>query len=214
MFQVSIPSLGAEKMMDEKNQGKHGVPNGELTEDDNETLHRLSDIPDSKSNGAGNASAASNLETEIQRLRAELDKAKKEQLYLLAEFENYKKNVIKERSDMRKYGSERLLVELLSVLDIFETALKSDVTVENLESFKKGMELTASSLRSVLQRFGVEEIPAQGEPFNPSVHEAISSEATEAVPEGHISQVFKKPFKLHDRVIRPGQVVVATKPKS
>jgi HD superfamily phosphohydrolase len=146
---------------------------------------------------------------QVEALKSELDKAKKEQLYLLAEFDNFKKNVVKERSDIRKYGSERLLVELLNVLDIFDTALRSEVTPENAASFKKGMQMTASELRAVLGRFGVEEIPAEGKPFDPNVHEAISSEASDKVPEGHITQVFKKPFKLHDRVIRPGQVVVA-----
>jgi molecular chaperone GrpE len=163
----------------------------------------------------GEASTAQNSDAagtdELQRTKAELDKAKKDLLYLAAEFENYKKNVIKDRSDLRKYGSERMVVDLLNVLDIFETALKTEVTPETLQVFKKGVEMTAAELKSVLQRHGVEEIPAHGQPFNPSSHEAISSEATDAVPEGHISQVFKKPYKLHDRVVRPGQVVVATK---
>jgi len=150
---------------------------------------------------------------DLQKLQDELMRVKNDHLYLMAEFENYKKHVIKERSDMRKYGSERLMVDLLNVLDIFDTALSTEVRVENLESFKKGVELTATELRSVLQRFGVEEIPALGKPFDPSSHEAISSEPTHDSPEGHIVRVFKKPYRLHDRVIRPGQVVVATAKK-
>lgn len=178
--------------MSEKEQAKPGFAN-DATHDDGETgLHRLSSDP-----------------AEIDAIKEELEKAKREQLYQLAEFENYKKNVIKERADLRKYGSERLLVDLLNVLDIFETALATELTAENINSFKKGMELTANELRAVLGRYGVEELPAQGKPFDPSVHEAISSEETDALPAGHVSRVFKKPFKLHERVIRPGQVVVA-----
>ncbi len=154
-----------------------------------------------------------NAPTDIERLKTELEESKKEHLYHLAEFENYKRNVIKERSDLRKYGSERLLVDLLNVFDILETALASEITAENLGSFKKGITLTASELKSVLHRHGVEEVPAQGKAFDPSVHEAISSEETDQIPPGHVSRVFKKPFKLHERVIRPGQVVVA-KPKT
>lgn len=149
-----------------------------------------------------------------QALSVELDKAKKEYLYLAAEFENYKRNMIKERSDLRKFGSERLVVDLLNVLDIFETALKSELSPETLASFHKGVQMTANELKSVLQRHGVEEVPAEGQPFNPSFHEAISSEQTDQIPEGHISRVFKKPYKMHEKVIRPGQVIVATKPKS
>lgn len=148
------------------------------------------------------------------QLVADLDKAKKEYLYLAAEFENYKRNMIKERSDLRKFGSERLVVDLLNVLDIFETALKSELSPETLASFHKGVQMTANELKTVLQRHGVEEVPAEGHPFNPSFHEAISSEPTEQIPEGHVARVFKKPYKMHEKVIRPGQVIVATKPKA
>lgn len=146
---------------------------------------------------------------EAEALKAEADRFKNDYLYLRAEFENFKKHVIKERSDLRKYGSERLVADLLGVLDIFETALASDVTTDSLETFRKGIEMTAAELRHVLQRHGVEEIPAKGKPFDPAIHEALSSEETDAVPNGTVTQVFKKPYKLHDRVVRPGQVIVA-----
>lgn len=149
----------------------------------------------------------------VAEKQAEADKFKNEFLYLRAEFENFKKQVIKERSDLRKYGCERLVVDLLSVLDIFETALSTETTPENFGNFRQGIEMTASELRSVLQRHGVSEVPAKGEAFDPSMHEALSSEETNDVPSGTVTQVFKKPYKLHDRVVRPGQVVVA-KPKS
>ncbi|MES2856511.1 MAG: nucleotide exchange factor GrpE, partial [Bdellovibrionota bacterium] len=136
---------------------------------------------------------------------------KTEFLYQRAEFENYKKQAIKERADLRKYGPERLAVDLLNVLDIFDTALATELTPENMQTFRRGIELTANELRSVLSRNGVEEIPAAGVPFDPSVHEALSSEEMADVAPGTITRVFKKPYKLHDRVIRPGQVVVAKK---
>ncbi len=146
-------------------------------------------------------------------LADQLTKVRSEFLYLYAEFENYKKNAIKERSDLRKYGSERLIVDLLNVLDIFETALSLEQTPENIAAFRKGIELTGQELRTTLQKHGVEEQPAIGSAFNPTMHEALSSEETSEFPEGHISRVFKKPYKLHDRVVRPGQVIVA-RPKS
>ena len=141
--------------------------------------------------------------------RAEADKFKNEYLYLRAEFENYKKNVIKERSDLRKYGSERVFTDMLNVLDIFETALATPATPENHTNFRKGVEMTANELRSIFTRHGVLEIPAKGVPFDPAMHEALSSEETSESAPGTVTQVFKKPYKLHDRVIRPGQVVVA-----
>ena len=144
--------------------------------------------------------------------RGEAEKFKNEYLYLMAEFENYKKNVIKERSDMRKYGSERLIVEILNGLDLLDKALETKVSSENVDSFRKGIELTSTHFKSMLQKFGVEELPAKGAAFDPNMHEALSSEETRDVPAGHISQVYRKPYKLHERVVRPGQVVVAREP--
>jgi molecular chaperone GrpE len=139
----------------------------------------------------------------------ELAKAKNDYLYLRAEFENYKRNSIKERSDLLKYGSERLWVDLLNVLDNFERATESKITPENLATFVKGIEMTYQDFKNVLSKFGVTEVPSMGAAFDPNIHEALSSEETEEVTPGHISRVFKKPYKLHERVIRPGQVIVA-----
>ena len=149
----------------------------------------------------------------IAEAKAEAEKLRNELLYQRAEFENYKKQVIKERSDMRKYGSERLIADLLGVLDIFETALATEVTNESIGNFKKGIEMTSSELKNVLQRHGVTEVQSKGQPFDPAIHEALSSEESSDVAPGTVTQVFKKPYKLHDRVVRPGQVVVA-KPKA
>ena len=145
----------------------------------------------------------------IAEAKNEADKFKNEFLYLRAEFENFKKQTIKERSDLRKYGSERLVADLLGVLDIFETALSTEVTPDSFANFRKGIDMTASELRSVLQRHGVTEVPSKGQPFDPAIHEALSSEETADQAPGTITQVFKKPYKLHDRVVRPGQVIVA-----
>lgn len=145
----------------------------------------------------------------VAEAKAEAEKFKNEFLYLRAEFENFKKQVIKERSDLRKYGSERLIADLLNVLDIFETALATEVTPESIQTFHKGIEMTATELRNVLSRHGVAEVQSKGQPFDPALHEALSSEETDAVTPGTVTQVFKKPYKLHDRVVRPGQVVVA-----
>ncbi len=145
----------------------------------------------------------------VAEAKNEADKFKNEYLYLRAEFENFKRQAVKERSDLRKYGSERLVADLLNVLDIFETALATELNPDNVANFKKGIELTSNELRSVLQRHGVTEVPSKGAAFDPNVHEALSSHETDEVEPGTITQVFKKPYKLHDRVVRPGQVVVA-----
>jgi molecular chaperone GrpE len=151
-------------------------------------------------------------ESSDSKLAAELEKAKKDYLYLRADFDNYKKSVIKERSEMIKFGSERVFCELLGVLDTLDLALQTEVTAETLDKYKEGVSLTANQLLKTMERFGVTEVPCLGAPFDPNTHEALSSEETDATPAGHITRVFKKAYKLHDRVIRPAQVVVAKAP--
>ncbi len=146
-------------------------------------------------------------------LKSELDQAKRDFLYLRADFDNYKKSVIKERSELIKYGCERVFVEALGVLDNFDRALELELSPDNLASFKEGLLLTASEFKKVLENFGVREIDSQGVAFDPNIHEALSSEETDSLPPGHVFRVFKKAYKLHDRVIRPAQVVVAKEPK-
>ncbi len=174
----------------------------------------MSENNSGNSNGQETATANGSTTSEVEELKAQVEKYKNDYLYLRAEFENYKRNVIKERSDMMKYGSERLIVDVLGVLDNFERALEMKPTPENLSNYVKGVEMTQTELRNVLQKFGVTEVPSKGEAFNPSIHEALSSEETAEFKPGYISRVFKKPYKLHDKVVRPGQVVVAKEPVS
>lgn len=152
-----------------------------------------------------------NLEEKIKNLEEELKKEKNEQLYLRADFDNYKKRVLKERADLLKYGSERAFVQLLEVLDNFERALNVELSSENFSTFKQGVEMIAEQFKDTLKRLGVEEYKSQD--FDPNYFEAISTEASEDVEPGKISRVFKKAYKLHDKLIRPGQVVIAVEKK-
>ncbi len=151
--------------------------------------------------------------SELEIAQEDVQKWKNEYLYLRAEFENYKKNAIKERSDLLKFGAERISRDVLEVMDNFERALEIKASAETLQNFKTGIEMTAKELKDALAKHGIQEVPSHGQPFNPLHHEAISSEATAAVPAGHVSRVFKKPYKLHDKIIRMGQVVVASEIK-
>ena len=141
----------------------------------------------------------------------EVESLKKDLLYLRAEFENYKKQAIRERSDLIKYGGEGLVVTLLDILDNFDRALDVEINLDTMESFKQGVQLTASELKSTLKRFGIEEIDCLNKPFDPAIHEAMGSEESSKVTAGHITQVFKKPYKFHKKVIRAGQVIIAKK---
>ncbi|MBX3020442.1 MAG: nucleotide exchange factor GrpE [Bdellovibrionales bacterium] len=165
----------------------------------------MSDNKDNKAHEAPEEKTSNDLQTE-------LDKAKRDYLYLLAEFDNYRKQAIKERSELTKFGSERFIRDFLGVFDNFERALESDVTAESLHSFRDGVQMIASEIRTLLQRYGVEEIKSEGETFDPSKHEALSSEPRDDMPAGHVARVFKKAYKMHDKLIRPAQVTVSSAP--
>ena len=155
-----------------------------------------------------NAATGTDNVSESDRLQSDLNKAKSDYLYLLAEFDNYRKNAIKERADLTKYGSERFVREFLNVFDNFERALESTDTGDS-GAFRQGVQMIASEVRQLLQKFGVEEIKAEGLDFDPIKHEALSSEPRKDVPPGKVVRVFRKAYKLHEKLLRPAQVVVS-----
>lgn len=163
---------------------------------------------ENKPNSNGNGAASG---PDLEQLKSDLEKAKNDYLYLAADFDNYRKNAIRERSDLVKFGNERLIRDLLNVVDNFERAVESNA---DPDKFREGIQMIHQEVKSLLQRFGVSEVNAQGSPFDPATHEALSSEPTNEVPAGHVARVFKKAYKLHDRLIRPAQVIVAVKPES
>ena len=170
-------------------------------------------MADRPEENAGNDTTSNEVTAELQKIQEQADKFKNDYLYLRAEFENYKRNAIKERSDLVKYGTERLVRDFLEIMDNFERALQMTVTPENYQMFAQGVQMTANELRGLLGKHGVTEVKSEGVPFDPSAHEAISSEATDTVPPGHVVKTYKKAYKLHDKLIRPAQVIVAKKPE-
>lgn len=140
-----------------------------------------------------------------------LSQMENEQLYLRAEIENIKRQSIKERSQLLKYGAERLARDLLDTLDVFQSALNSEVNADNYREFVKGVEMTAQSLTNTLEKHGIVAIPCVGQPFDPNTQEALSSEPSDEHPEGYVTQVFKAPYKYHEKLLRAGQVVVSRK---
>lgn len=151
--------------------------------------------------------------TDLQRAQEEAEKYKNDFLYLRAEFENYKRHAIKERSDLTKYGAERFIRDFLEIMDNFERALSVEVTPDNYKTVIQGVQMTTAEIKSTLGRHGVQEVPCQGAAFDPNIHEALSSEASNEVPAGHVLRVFKKAYKLHEKLLRPAQVVVAKQPE-
>ncbi len=155
-----------------------------------------------------------NPHAELVSLQAEAEKFKNDFLYLRAEFENYKRNSIKERSDLLKYGGERLARDIVGVLDNFERALSVEVNPDAMETYVKGVQMTAQELKTVLEKHGVKEVKSENAVFDPNIHEALGSEPSTSVEDGHVLRVFEKPYKYHEKLLRVGRVIVARKQES
>ena len=132
-------------------------------------------------------------------------------LRVAADFDNFKKRAARERNEYVALANERLLKELLPVLDDLERALDA-VGQHEEATVEEGVRLVHRSLASLLERNGVREIATEGK-FDPHVHEALLSQPSEA-EEGSVIDVVQKGYTLGDRVVRPARVVIASAPES
>lgn len=150
---------------------------------------------------------------EYQALLAESQKAKELQdklLRLQADFENAKKRLEKEKSEFIKYAHEEIIVELLSVLDDLERSLDAaEKRHEDYDAFLKGVEMILAHIYEILKKNNVQAIKAQGEKFDPHLHEALMQAQTNEFPENTVMEELQKGYKIEDRVIRTSKVKVA-----
>jgi molecular chaperone GrpE len=127
---------------------------------------------------------------------------------LQAEFENFKKRTEKEWVERSKVATQRLVTDLLGVLDSFDKALEDTEEDCNRNSHKAGLQRLQKQLLQTLQREGLKEIKAEGK-FDPFVHEALTSEEREDVEDGQILEVYQKGYALGQKTLRPARVKVA-----
>ena len=128
---------------------------------------------------------------------------------LMAEFQNYKKRAAKEKTDTLQYANEKIVGDLLPVIDNFERALATET--DDLEGYAKGMQLIFEQFKKALENAGLEEIKAMDEEFDPNVHNAVMTDNIEDKDDGKITKVLQKGYKLRDKVVRPSMVAVNKK---
>jgi molecular chaperone GrpE len=155
-------------------------------------------------------SADSAIDRKISELEAQLKEERNKYLYLYAEFDNFKKRAIKERSDLVKYGWEPVARELLSTVDNLERAVEHAPEGTD-KNFMDGLRMVLSHFKSTLQKQGVQEVNSVKQAFDPHLHEAVSQETSE-LPEGTVTQEHGKGYTLHGRLLRPARVVVSSGP--
>jgi molecular chaperone GrpE len=139
----------------------------------------------------------------------ELDQWRGRAMRVQAELENYRKRVQREMEDERRYACLPLMRDLLAVVDNLSRAIEAAEQHENSAGLLEGVQLVAEQLAGVLQRHHCAPIPAEGERFDPHRHEAIAQYPSDEHEPGHVSLVTQVGYQLHDRVIRPAQVIVA-----
>ncbi|MDY3954243.1 MAG: nucleotide exchange factor GrpE [Anaerovoracaceae bacterium] len=129
-------------------------------------------------------------------------------LRLAADFQNYRRRFEKEKSDIYARANEKIVTELLDVIDNFERALAAGSDCGG-NGFVEGMEMIFKQFKGVLEKSGLKEIQAEGEPFDPNFHHAVLMEADSEKESGTVTEVLQKGYLLNDRVIRPSMVKVA-----
>ena len=129
---------------------------------------------------------------------------------LAADFDNYRKRQAQERESLLKYGAEKAVKSLLEVADNFERGLKAIETVEDCNKLKECYNLAYKNFNDVMTKLGVEHISAEGEIFNPNLHEAVMQTPSSEIPEHTIISELQKGYTLSGKVIRPTLVNVAT----
>lgn len=157
---------------------------------------------------------AAQLKEIIAVLQADLDQQKAERIRLIADMDNLRKRTEREKSDTAKYAVTRFAQDIVGVVDNFERAaatVPADAAESNpvLKSFLDGVIIAEKQFLSVLERHGVKRIEAQGQPFNPHLHQAVMEREDQSVPAGTVLQVFQPGFVIEDRCLRPAMVVVS-----
>jgi len=154
---------------------------------------------------------------EAEEWKSKHDEIKEKYLWLAADFDNYKKRVLKEKGDFLKFSLAGLIREFLVVADNLERAmgsLPSNDMDEGLLKLKEGVELTLRQFKSLIEKQGVTKIATVGETFDPRFHEVMFLEETDKFPDGTIMEELQSGYLLHERILRPALVKVAKSRKT
>ncbi len=148
----------------------------------------------------------------LEVVARERDELKDRFLRLAAETENYKKRTEREKAEFLKRANESLVKDLLPILDNLERALGHADQQADEESLRQGLELIYQDLKKVLERYGLEAVEAEGNPFDPELHEAMMQQENADVEDNTVLQQLQKGYKFQGRLIRPAMVVVSKRP--
>lgn len=152
---------------------------------------------------------AETLTMQLEATQEALEKEKKEYLFLMAEFDNYRKRVTKEKAEIIKNGAEKVLAGLLPIVDDFERGLKATQDADDARAVREGMELIYNKLLKFLESNGVKAMDSTGKDFDPELHEAIASiPAPSDDLKGKVIDTTQTGYTINDKVLRHAKVAV------
>ncbi|MBR2563530.1 MAG: nucleotide exchange factor GrpE [Paenibacillus sp.] len=149
-------------------------------------------------------------QTELTRLKAEAEETQQRLVRAQADFDNFRRRTQREKEDLAKYASMKLITELVPVIDNFERAMATVPEGTETESFAKGIQMILRQLETVLASEGLAAMETVGQPFNPEFHQAIMQVDSEEHEEGIVVEEVQKGYMLKDKVLRPAMVKVSS----
>lgn len=175
---------------------------------ENEGRPEIADDLEEMADAPENDEVASLTET-LEATQAALDKEKKGYLFLMAEFDNFRKRVNKEKAEIIKNGAEKVLAGLLPIVDDFERGIRATRNADNTDSVREGMELIYNKLIKYLASNGVKAMESTGEEFDPELHEAIATiPAPSEDLKGKVIDTTQTGYTINDKVLRHAKVAV------
>ncbi len=184
----------------------HNESEGAATFDD---IEEAADQMEDDVNGSDPESVIAALTEQLQAEQQKVEKEKKEYLFLMAEFDNFRKRTVKEKGEIIRNASEKVLSGLLPIVDDFERGLDATRDAEDASSVREGMELIYNKLIKFLEQNGVKAIESTGADFNPDMHEAIAMVPVEDESlKGKVIDTPTKGYVINDKVLRHAKVAV------
>ena len=186
-----------------------------IDEEELKASQKTDQVSDEAATDVQNASEESSQETaeplsELEQAQALVEEYKDKYLRQVAEFDNYRKRVIKEKAELIKNGGEKVISAILPIVDDFERASENMAKMEDIDAVKEGVELIIEKFLTALHKEGLEKIDAVGQPFDVDFHEAIAMVPSPSDEmKGKVIDCVQTGYKLNDKVIRHAKVAVA-----
>ena len=191
----------------EEKENKTAAP---APEAENSVIDELAAEAAAAAEKEADAETAAPQESEVDKLKRELAELQEKYLYLQADYQNYRKRAARDISDARVNAVTDTLMPFLTIVDFLAMAGVAAEKSDNLEAIKQGLLMIIAQFDKALEELGVKKLDCNGEKFDPAIHEAVSHEPSDSVPEGCIIRQWNSGFKLGERLLRPARVQVSS----